>query len=815
MSMKYYDNVTGKWIELERNQDGKLVPVATQEAAPVKQTQPQNPAGTVVSAKIEQDPNFEGVPADRTYTRFGRELEQAAKMAMQQEQEKKGFQHSLDTGLALATQDPDGESRVRAGAKRSTKQALYEAGKILEEKAEYLSDKDPKQAKMYSDYASVLMDFGDEIRTKMQDVHFGTNLHYGTPIGSGREGVPESSERPGANTFIRPELEGKTYQQAMDDTLYTQYGKQTLGNRIDEMKRYQRDNPYVSYAAGLIPIAAQWKDMKSEGLNLEDLSAIGAMQLASSAGLQGLSYFGSATPAGIAIGTLAGTGADILGAPERPDSDETFKDVLKETGASVAGSVVGAAAGKGISKLGSKVAQKLKHTDAAQTGDLTLATKIEQNKKLVDDLNSKLSEQRKIATGDPEAMQNAFVKAAGGGVEPDNAWKYSKGYLTGDDGIRITGETPWVDYARKSLESEMDASAKLLNMLDRAKKNKSDANADMDKLKMTKPSDRKYNSSLKAFFEMKHNYKNKMEEESKTLAREIHSIETALKGNGTKVPDELAADIKYREEALAILEDRFKRMDKMNAPVAYIDMQKQISLTKARLERVKSVAEAKIKKNMEQMENDLLKAKQDFMRVYKESQGGEPVTQGFVSAKERLRNEKHSFDTKSKEYNLQVKQGQEKLVAAEKKISEIERKIEDCKNNIKMLQSPETEKNFRSGAEAILRREAENKIPQLERDLDSKMMRGDLLALQMGNSKTAPAKMAQDGDGFISHLVRGTSLNGGGDAALGRSFTPHKDLNAENDMNIGSPFLRYALEFFPNNPAGTKERVNKYRGFSR
>lgn len=817
MSTRRYDMRTGSWYELQEDEDGNLVEVRIENAGP--EIAKPGPQETVVSAKIEQDPDFKGVPADNTNTRYGRELELASKMAMAEEQQREGFQYSLDHGFALATQNPEDEKKVANAARRSTKQACYEAGKILEEKATALADKDPAQAKLYFDYAAKINQFGDEIQTEFQDKWHGTNLRYGTPVGSGREGVPYSSARPGANNFIRPELAGKTYEQAMDDTLYTTYGKQTLGNRINTARNYQKNNnPWIQMAYSAVPLMNQYQNAQKEGLGIGDLSATGALGLIGSAGLQGLGEVMTAAGA-YPLGIASIVGGEMFGMPDRPNSDEIVADVLKDTATSTLGAAVPNVAGVAGKKLLSKAGKKVAKEAVGDVADPKLETKIMQRQRDLEGAQAELAAQNAIVAGEPEAVQNAFVKAAAPGVAPDDAWKYYNGFIMGEDGLPKTFQnTPYVNYALKQenslLRDQSDAAKKLAN----AKRDLSDQELALKQLKQNPPSEDIALRAEQYVKELKDLSLDKALDEGIELKEDIQMIETLIE-NLDKRPDVIRAQVEFRTKNIKDLEDALSEINKKKAPTEYAKTKLRLKKERSRLEYAQSVLDAKTENRRLLLERELKKKQDAYKKVEKTlDEMSDPKTKGFLTAQDKARGSRAAFENKQKEYSQRLQTRQQNYDNAEQVVSELEQKIKQTEEAISRIKSIETQESYKKGAESLLKKQAGGSVKILEKQL--KAMEDELERLKSGR-KVAGSSHSPS---FMKRLLSGaarfaqgpvTSLGANQSRNSDVFMTAHKDYVADNNMTIGSPWLK-VLEMIPLvTPNGTQERVNKYRGFNK
>lgn len=827
MSERRYDMATNRWYELVENDNGDLVEIAVPDNGNAAM-----PGEKTISAKIEQDPDYQGVPSDMTSTRYGRELEQAAKMAMAEEQQKNGFQYSLDQGFALATQNPEDEKRIANAARTSTKQACYEANKILTKKAVDLVDKDPAQAKLYSDYAEKIRRFGDEIQTEFQDKWHGTNLRYGTPIGSGREGVPYSSTRPGANYFIRPELAGKTYEQAMDDTLYTSYGKQTLGNRINTARNYQKNNnPWLQVGYSAIPFMNQYQNIQNEGLGLGDLSATGALGQIGSAGLQGLGEFitgAGAYPLGIA----SIVGSEILGAPDRPKSDEEVGDVLKDVAASTAGAVVGnVVPGALAKKLAKKGTKKVSGEIAELAADPKLEKKIEQKTRDVAETRAKLNEQNAIVSGEPEAMQNAFIRAAQQDVAPEDAWKYYNGFLMGEDGLpKTTPNNPYVNYVLRSENSLLSDQNKAISKLGRAERKMADEELALKHWEDNTPSeavalrDEKYLKELKELAQEKELDKGvELEEDINMLKRMLDDLD--------KRPDVIRDQIEYRKQNIADYKRALSNMEDTSSK-EYRITSLRLDKEESRLKYAQDLLATKTESRGVKIRRDLSRKQRNYDKIiahidspnYPNSPEFDPKTKGFLTAKANAEGSRTAFNQKQDAFKRGLEAKQLNFNNAKQVVDGLKQEIKRVEDAITQLKSFETQESYKKGAESLLKKQAKIDSEKMEKYL--KTLYDELERLK--SSRKAVGGSGQSGEpGFVRWLgSKAAGFLKGPATVLGaeqgeRIVTPeHKDYVADNKMTIGNPWLN-AIESIPLFPTflpvanGTQERVNKYRGFKK
>jgi hypothetical protein len=799
--MRLYDRTTGNWYEAEMDKDGNLVEVPSEIDI------------------VEEAKAASGTPQDATKTRYGSELEEAAKFAMQEEQKKNGFQDEVTTGLMLATQTPEDEKLVRSAGERSLKQQLIVASDILTEKASEMHDKDPKLASMYSDYSQKMRSLGDQISSKFQDTWFGTNLRYNTPIGSGSEGVPYSSRFSGVNDYVRPELEGKTYEQAMNDTLETSFGKQTLANRIDERKRYMKDNPNASVLSGFLPITSQWKDMKEEGLDLKDLSAGGAARLAGSAALQGGSMLLRPTPVGAVLSVGAGTAADMLSRPERADSDEAMRDAIAEA----VGSAVGGAFPAGVSKLGkmfkgAKAKKAARISGASNADDPRILTKIEQNKKLIDDLNSKIDEGRLVIAGNPEAMQNAFVKAAGPDVAPEQAWMYSKGFMMGPEGQVSSKQVPWVRYALDEENRLGREQTKNIEKLNKKKLAEGDAELLLRQQEASKPSGEKAVSSEKELKALQDLYDEKVSTRLEDLEDDIQFYKKSLESVKTDPKANMrASTISYLESRLAALENELPSLNEGTAK--HSAKVSQIARAKAALKKARADAKSMLESSSEDLKKKLDRLQKKYDKNF-ESLGGEPTTAGFQTKKRLAEEAKASFAQNQEKYSMGVERKQKELDNLKSQISELESLIAKNQDDLAMLKSDETQASFRKGAESILKKEFSDADEKLNAKLASAKREEESLqsALEQSRAKRAVGTGRDADKRRTNRILRGFGVNIGGDIGNSFAYKGHEDYNAKNDRSLGTwvdQAIAITLGKLLPLPYTTQQRVNRFRGFKK
>ncbi len=816
--MKYFDDASGTWKTVERLDDGSFV-VNAQEQETV-------PTETVTTAKIEQDPNYEGVPRDATNTRFARELDTQAKIAMRKEQDKNGYQRAVEEGLMMATTvSPEGATKIRDAAKRSTKQGIIEASRVLSKKANELASASPDLARQYQDYSVKLREFGDQIQTKMQDAWYGANLRYGAPVGSGREGNNLGAKYPNGIGFIRPELEGKSYQQAMDDTLYTRFGKQTLGNRIDERKRYLRDNGEVaSVFSPWVPIASQWKSMKEEGLNLGDLSLEGVGNLAGSAGMQGLGYLLPAAggPIGL-VGTAAlQTLADLYQTPERPDSEEFYGDLAKDATASAAGGML-----PGIGAAAVKKLNRARKTAKAMNGrqgeyDPVTEERIRQNKDALMELDRKIAENSRVASGNPEAMQNAFVMAAGADVPPELAWTRLPGYLTDEAGTRLTKESPWVDYVRNEMAAASKEGGTIKGSLTKAKRKKSELEQSLSQKRETTPTDEKVR--------IEQDYvKNLGKLNDRQIEKELTALEKTMskkKGDLGKLSEprfteEDLATIKTLEQTLADSQESLKLIDKNSAPVGYDKVQNRINRTQGRLERIRSAANDRLQKQRTALQNELDKATARHEELWK-TYGNDPESKGFQTAKRQVRTSSLSTKHAKQRHATNVDDVKLKLQETNEKIDELQQKLKENESRIATLNDPKTQENYRRGAEAIMKKKTETDTEKLRKSVGDIESSNRLLEAKRANAAQGRGEDSRPYENPFVSIVK--AIPGGqfsaitSDLGLDMVQPEHKDTGSDKPTTLGNPFVN-ALRTLANRFTGAQnspERyTNQYRGFKK
>lgn len=815
MNERRYDIATDRWYELAEDENGNLVEVAVPEREDAANSIARELDQAVAkhSREVKESDKLDTLPPSR----YGRELEEAAKFAMQEEQKKGGFQDEVTTGLMLATQSPEDEKIVRLSGGRSFKQQLLTASDILTRKASEMHDKDPKLASTYSDYSQKLRSLGDQITSKFQDKWFGTNVRYNTPIGSGSEGTPYSSRFSGVNDYIRPELGGKSYSEAMNDTLETSYGKQTLANRIDERKRYMRDNPYISAIGGFFPVASQWKDMKEEGMNLEDLSATGAMQLAGSAALQSGSMLLAPTGLGTALAIGAGTASDMLARPDRADYDGAINDALWETAVSAGGGMFPGLAAKGGKFFKNTAKNQRGVSGAVKPDDPTILTKIEQNKKLVDDLNSQINEGRLVIDGNPEAMRNAFVKAAGPDIEPEQAWQYSKGFLVGPEGEAMSEQVPWVKYALKEEARLGKDLSKNIERLNKKKLAEGDAELSLRQMKSNPPTEANAVATEKELKSLQELYDEKLSTRLEDIESDIgfykKSLETAKNNPKANIK---ASHISYLKSRLSALEKELSSLK--TGTTKYAAKKRQIATTTAALNRAQDEAKNTLEYNTQELKRKLDRLQKEYERKF-ESLGREPTTAGFQTKKRIAEESKTAYSQNSEKYAMGMQKKQKELDNIKSQISDLESLISRNQEDIARLRSDETQSSFRKGAESLLKRDYAAANERLNSRLSTAMNEGERLQSSLEKSRTGrPVGGSNADERRTSRILRGFGINVGGDAANNLfAYDEHKDYNAKNDRTLG-PWVDQAItnvigKFFPS--ASTRRRVNRYRGFKK
>lgn len=817
--MEYFDDASGTWKTVGRLDDGSFVVKAPEQESV--------PTGTVMSAKIEQDPNYEGVPRNATNTRFSRELDTQAKIAMRKEQDKNGYQRAIEEGLMMATTvSPEGATKIRDASKRSTKQGIIEASKILGKKANELASASPDLARQYQDYSVKLREFGDQIQTKMQDAWYGANLRYGTPIGSGREGDNLGAKYPNGIGFIRPELEGKNFQQAMDDTLYTRFGKQTLGNRIDERKRYLRDNgEFVSAFSPWVPIASQWKSMKEEGLNLKDLSLEGAGNLAGAAGMQGLGYLLPAAGGAVGlVGTAAlQTMADLYQTPERPDSEDFYGDVAKDATASAAGGMLPGIGAAAVKKL-NKARKAVKASTGNPNGNMNPVTeeRIRQNNEAIANLNRKIAENSLVLEGNPAAMQNAFVRIAGDGVEPEYAWMNLPGYLSDNTGARITKESPWVNYVMKEMGDAQKESKALAGKLANAKKASSDAELRWNQAKETPPTTDKLESIQQNINDVVNLNRIKMAEQFLQSKARLKSIDASIKMNEKKpLNNKQIAELKKRDEKIGKLQDELEHIDEKTSPAEYAKAEERLYKAIDSRDYKQNEFRAQAQDRLESLKKDLKKAFSESMRL-KQMLLKEPRTQGFATMKRMSRDTEASIKAKQSSYSRNVAELEKKYNDSVEKVKEIEAQIEATEKRIASLTNPETMENYRRGAETLLKQKAGKNAEEWQKSIDGLVARNKLLEAQrMKASQGSSAQNPTYENPFISFAK---AIPGGqfsaitSDIGLDMVQPEHKDTGSDKPTTLGNPFvnaLRVLANRFTGSQNSPERYVNQYRGFKK
>ena len=809
--MKYFDRKTNSWIELDMDDNGELVVVG-----------PGEPASSVAIPTKNVNPALGDTTLPPGY---GKELETAAKLAMQEEQKQKGFQDNLELGLAFATENNEDQKKVEDGARRSTKQALITASNILNEKANMLAGSNPELAKTYQEYALYLKDFQGQIQTKMQDAWWGANLRYGTPIGSGKEGTPYGSRHPGSLDYIRPELSGKTYQEAMDDTLRTEFGKQTLGNRIDERKRYYRENPYVSIGAGLVPVASQWRSMKDEGLNLSDLNANGAFYLGSSAATQGLGYLAPATgPMGIGASVALNTTSDLLGTPERPDSDDANKDFARDAVTSAVGGALPAAPSVAKKVLKGTKTKGVPTAKTTPSANPELDKKIEINRKAIADYQNRLNEQMAIASGNPEAMQNAFVKAAiGQEVAPEDAWKFSTGYLADDAGVRISNESPWIDYARKELSSAKTQSSELSGKLGKAKQAQTDAELSLRQASETAPTKENVDINKEHVKNLKELNDSQRLDELVELEKRINTeLKPAYeKASKRELNDNELIRISTLEERIKKANELLQSVDSEKAPKTYAKTKDRLDMAQINLNKVKETAENRINKTIVNTEKALKNARAK-LKSGESHLGEEPRTRGYLTSKRQLRESESRFKHKSETHGQDIEKLQKNLDDARAKVEDLERQLASNRERLAWLESPEIEESFKKGAENILKRDAESQAKKLEESIGLLNDRNELLMLKQqakGQSQSRRGSpFVEAAKDIVLSPVRGQLISLGGELGTTMGQPEHRDNNVDDNVVMGDPLERYSISFIPRFTGlsgNSKTRVNKYRGFNK
>lgn len=423
--------------------------------------------------------------------RYAAGLEAAANQAMLREQQEKGSENAVRMGL----QNVADRDKLTKQAGRSTLAALQYAAEDLSKQSAALANRDPERSELLAEQANRISELANSVQTTTHDTQLGVNLRYGTPFGSGRNA--QSTSELGGDPAFMPRYSGISRDSAMNIPLASSYGTKNLGDRIETIQEYaRRDNPFVKAAGGsfAMPGFAQYHNMQMEGLNPSDLSAGGWMKAAGSAGLQGVSPFIMAAGGPVSVGAGAGIGAvgtkfSRSDRPESYDEDKAMWDAAGELGwETLGGAVANTGLGAMFPSLSAKAGKAFRGARRAVGGRATGNG----NRRLQNTLDTEIrnydrmiSEATPIAQGEPQAVENAFVKYArqnndfaGDAAE---AWRYAPGYVADEFGARTGKAQPWVDYAKGIRKEEQ---GRLENLRKEVAKLKGDRASVADRLAM-------------------------------------------------------------------------------------------------------------------------------------------------------------------------------------------------------------------------------------------------------------------------------------------------------------------------------------------
>lgn len=698
--------------------------------------------------------------------KFAAGVEASAKESMIREQQTGGAENLVRLGLQNV-KDREGLAKY---ASSSTKAGLDFAAVDLMNQANRIMATDPSTGALLKEQSSRLSELANSIQTTVQDAQIGTNLRFGTPFGSGRTSYSGSPVR--GNPYFMPAYGNISRDSAMNIPISTSYGTKNLGDRIENIQEYAKENsPFIKAAGGSlnVPGFAQYHNARMEGLSPKDYSANGWIKGVRSAAEQGLgtAIMGTGFP-GLLVGSAmaaAGTMDSRSDSPQAYNESQAFKDKALEFGTEFAGGLAGGylpRAPRAMGMLGKRY-KRIKApsgpfagANARQNVKAKLQTDIE-------NYDNKIKELTPLSVGDETATNNAFLKyaqdARNFGGDATEAWRYNPGYVADEYGAMVGKPLPWTDYSEKIQANTGRAIEKEQANLARMQADRSGLSGKLADEELKTVSDFPVRQAQQAYDDV-------VEAE-----RQTNKVAMERAFSREKATETRRARAEQAQEKKTFTRSEQTKLDDLNAEIA--DYEAQMRKANKQLARDPSDAEngtlyntAEKKRFETAKKRDLLEAKADDRRIKAVERAKaveEEAKRAFAEAYKAYQNPKTSKGALTAQRNLELAKNNYETATAQKSrlvgsirdnIKDLDDRIANAMETIQRL-SDEKQGLLSEGAQAAYRKNAKNlAVKNAKSEIERLEGMRNKLAEQldgMGEAITAPAPQSRSP--FLSNAV--------------------------------------------------------------
>lgn len=726
-------------------------------------------------------------------------VEASAKESMLREQQAGGSENLVRLGLQNV-KDKEGLTKQ---ATRSTKAGLEFASVDLMNQANGIMSTDPTTGALLKEQSSRLSELANSIQTKVQDIQIGTNLRFGTPFGSGRVSPADASPVRG-NPYFMPSYGNISRDSAMNIPVSTSYGIKNLGDRIENIQEYAKENsPFIKAAGGSlnVPGFAQYHNARMEGLSPDDYSANGWIKGIGSAAAQAVSPFVMA--AGGVPGVLAGSGlatyGTMLGKSDRPETyNETqeLKDRALEAGTEFAGGLAGWALPNAPRLMGT-LGKHYKRTGSSAGSFAGAGARQNARAKLQSDIesyNDKIKELTPLSIGDETATNNAFLKyaqdARNYGGDASEAWRYNPGYVADEYGAMVGKPMPWADYSEKIQANAERALAKEQANIARMQTDRTGLSGKLADEEARTVSDFPVKQAQQAYDDV-------IEAERQTNKASMEKAFSREKASETQ-----RAKAEQAQENKVFTKSEKTKLDNLNSEIAEYEAQmrkanKQLARNPSDAENGTLYNTAEKKRFESAKKRDLLEAKADDRRmkaVERAKAAEEEAKRAFAEAYKAYQNPKTSKGSLTAQRNLELARNNYETAIAQKNrlvgsiresIKDLDERIANAMGSIQRVTNEKQEllaegaqAAYRKNAGKLAAKNAKSEIESLEEMRDKLARRLE----EMGEDIATPSNQSP----FVTNAIAsGIGLASGASFADNKFYPGFKD-SYPSDRPAGS-----------------------------
>lgn len=726
-------------------------------------------------------------------------VEASAKESMLREQQAGGSENLVRLGLQNV-KDKEGLAKQ---ATRSTKSGLEFAAVDLMNQANGIMATDPTTGALLKEQSSRLSELANSIQTKVQDIQIGTNLRFGTPFGSGRVSPADASPVRG-NPYFMPSYGNISRDSAMNIPVSTSYGTKNLGDRIENIQEYAKENsPFIKAAGGSlnVPGFAQYHNARMEGLSPKDYSANGWLKGIGSASAQAVSPFVMAAGGvpGVLVGSGLATYGTMLGKSDRPEAfNETqeLKDRALEAGTEFAGGLAGWALPNAPRLMGT-LGKHYKRTGSSAGSFAGAGARQNARAKLQSDIesyNDKIKELTPLSIGDETATNNAFLKYAQDvrnyGGDASDAWRYNPGYVSDEYGAMVGRPMPWVDYSEKIQTNAERALTKEQANLARMQTDRTGLSGKLADEEARTVSDfpvkqaqqayddvieaeRQTNkaSMEKAFSREKASESRRAKAEQNQKDRVYTNLEQAKIGDLNAEINDYAAQVKEANKQLEL------NHSNKDAEALRDKASKKLSAAEGRLNLLYAKANDRRLKVLERAKNAEEEAKRAFAEANRAYQNPK-TSKGSLTAQRNLELARNNYETAIAQKNRLVGTIRESIKDLDERIANAVGSIQRVANEKQELLAEGAQTAYRKNAGKLAAKNARSEIESLEgmRDKLTRQLEG------MGEDIAVPNKQSP----FVTNAIAsGIGLASGASFADNKFYPGFKD-SYPSDRPAGS-----------------------------